>query len=419
VVYTQRGGIRCFNYSPLIYARDCVEIAVTGLGTLNGQGDAWWEWKKKQAGMQRLFEMGVKGVPVEQRVFGTEADGVRPMFVQFVDCRNVMVEGVTLKNSPSWTVHPLYCENVVVRGVTIANPATSPNTDGINPDSCRNVLIADCVAGCGDNCITLKSGLNEDGWAVGKPLENVTVVGCRILHGGGIAIGSEMSGGVRNVCVSRCQFTGSNLGIRLKTQRGRGGVVENVCFDDITMKGVRTAIAIDMFYYDKGGETKAEPVSRKTPIFRNIHISNVTAEELRSVGHVRGLTEMPLQGVSLTKARMSGKSGLAISNAAGVRFREVEINAATGPALVLNDVSQAILDRVEVGRMQTGTPAVRFVNVRGATLDRCRCTAGTDLFLQLEGESTAGIVLNECDLIGAQTSVVPTTGVKPGAYQER
>ena len=149
------------DYSPPIYARDCTNVAVTGPGTLNGQGDAWWGWKKKQPGMTRLFEMGAMGVPVEQRVFGTEADGVRPPFVQFVDCKKVLIEGITLKDSPSWTVHPVYCEDVIVRGITITNPATSPNTDGINPDSCRNVLIADCVVGCGDNCIALKSGMQR------------------------------------------------------------------------------------------------------------------------------------------------------------------------------------------------------------------------------------------------------------------
>ena len=160
VVYIQRGGTRCYNYSPLIYARNCTDIAVTGTGTLNGQGQVWWPWKTKQPGMTRLFEMGAKQVPVEQRVFGTEADGVRPPFIQPIDCRNVLLEGFTLVNGPSWNIHPVTCENVTVRGVSVKT--MGPNNDGIDPDSCRNVIIEDCFLDTGDDCICLKAGHTRD-----------------------------------------------------------------------------------------------------------------------------------------------------------------------------------------------------------------------------------------------------------------
>ncbi|MCX6908552.1 MAG: glycoside hydrolase family 28 protein, partial [Verrucomicrobia bacterium] len=229
VVYMQRGGVRCFNYSPLIYACDCTDVAVTGPGTLNGQGDAWWDWKNKQPGMKRLFEAGAKGVPVEQRVFGTEQDGVRPPFIQTIDCRNVLLEGFTLRDGPSWNIHPVTCENLIVRKVSVI--AKGPNNDGIDPDSCKNVLIEDCLLDTGDDCICLKAGRDQDGWSVGRPCENILIRRCRTKRGhGGVVIGSEMSASVRNVFVHDCEFDGTERGVRIKSLPGRGGFIENVWF---------------------------------------------------------------------------------------------------------------------------------------------------------------------------------------------
>ena len=189
---TRWEGQELYGYSPLIYARDCENVAITGAGKLDGQGAAWWPWKKTQqaaadqavrAGERRRADREARARPVE--------GGLRPSFIQTVGCKNVLIEGVTLTNGPFWTIHPVYSENVIVRRVRVQT--TGPNNDGCDPDSSRNVLIEDSFFSTGDDCVVIKSGLNEDGWRVGKPSENIVV---RRLHGeaghGGVVIGSEM-----------------------------------------------------------------------------------------------------------------------------------------------------------------------------------------------------------------------------------
>ncbi len=275
VVFTRWEGVECYNYSPLIYARDCENVAVSGEGILDGQGQAWWHWKKlQQAAAKMLYDAESEGVPVDKRVFGTEEAALRPQFLQTVHCRNVLVEGVTFVNGPMWTVHPVYCENVIVRGITVRSEG--PNTDGLNPDSCRNVLVEGCSFHTGDDCIAINSGMNEDGWRVGRPCENIVIRDCSMSEGhGAVAIGSGMSGGVRNVYVHDCRVTGGDQGIRLKSMRGRGGYVENVCFENIHMAGLRQeAIVLNMFY----GSSTAASRSDAPPAFRDIHIKDVTCE---------------------------------------------------------------------------------------------------------------------------------------------
>ena len=167
-VLTRWEGVECYNYSPLIYAHDCEDVAVTGAGILDGQGQAWWHWKElQQTAAKTLYDAQFQGIPVERRVYGTEEAALRPQFLQSMRCRGVLVEGVTFVNGPMWTIHPVYCENVIVRGVVVHTEG--PNTDGLNPDSCRNVLVEGCTFATGDDCIAVNSGMNEDGWRVGRP----------------------------------------------------------------------------------------------------------------------------------------------------------------------------------------------------------------------------------------------------------
>ena len=197
---------------------------------------------------------------------------MRPQFLQLVGCRNVLVEGVTFADGPMWTIHPVYCDNVLVRGVTVNTEG--PNTDGLNPDSCRNVLVESCSFATGDDCIAVNSGMNEDGWRVARPCENVVIRNCTMTEGhGAVSIGSGMSGGVRHVYISDCRFTGGDQGIRLKSMRGRGGLVEDVHVDNILISGLRQeAIVLSMFY----GSSTAASRSDAPPVFRDIHIKNVT-----------------------------------------------------------------------------------------------------------------------------------------------
>ncbi len=307
VVFTRWEGVECYNYSPLIYARECENVAVSGKGVLDGQGRAWWHWKKLQrAAARTLYDAQFEGVPVHQRVFGTEEAALRPQFLQAIDCRNLLVEGVTLVDGPMWTVHPVYCENVVVRGITVRSEG--PNTDGLNPDSCRNVLIEGCAFHTGDDCIAINSGMNEDGWRVNRPCENVVIRDCTMSEGhGAVAIGSGMSGGVRNVYAHDCQVTGGDQGIRLKSMRGRGGTVENIRFENFHMAGLRQeAIVLNMFY----GSSTAPSRSDAPPAFRNIHIRAVRCSSAGVAVAMYGLPEQPIEDVVLEDLRLNAVEGI-------------------------------------------------------------------------------------------------------------
>jgi polygalacturonase len=320
VVFTRWEGVECYNYSSLIYARDCENVAVTGVGVLDGQGQAWWHWKRLQReAAQTLYDAQSKGMPVEKRVFGTEEAALRPQFLQTIHCRNVLVEGVTFTNGPMWTVHPVYCENVLVRGIAVRSEG--PNTDGINPDSCRNVLVEGSSFHTGDDCIAINSGMNEDGWRVSRPCENVLIRDCIMSEGhGAVAIGSGMSGGVRNVYVRDCTVTGGDQGIRLKSMRGRGGFVENVYFEDIQMANLRReAIVLNMYY----GSSTAASQSDAPPAFRNIQIRNVTCDSAAVAVAIRGLPEQPIEKVVLEDLHLNAVEGIHCQDTHGLAFNRI------------------------------------------------------------------------------------------------
>jgi len=334
-VFTRWEGVECYNYSPLIYAHDCESIAVTGAGVLDGQGQAWWHWKKLQhAAAKTLYDAQLEGVPVERRVYGTEEAALRPQFLQPMRCQNVLVEGVTFLNGPMWTMHPVYCENVLVRGVTVNTEG--PNTDGLNPDSCRNVLIEGCSFATGDDCIAINSGMNEDGWRVGWPCENVVIRNCTMSEGhGAVAIGSGMSGGVRHVHISDCRFTGGDQGIRLKSMRGRGGVVEDVYVDNILMAGLRQeAIVLDMFY----GFSTAPSRSDAPPAFRSIHIKNVTCSGAGVAVAIRGLPEQPIERLVLENLHLNAVEGIHCQDADDLTLRDVTCIAQHEPLFSCSNV---------------------------------------------------------------------------------
>ena len=321
VVFTRWEGIECYNYCPLIYALDCANLAVTGSGTLRGNGAAWWHWKELQGpAAKRLYDAEADGVPPEQRVFGTEKDALRPQFIQFVRCRNILISGVRIENGPQWTLHPVYCENVIVRGVTI--DTDGPNTDGLNPDSCREVLIEDCDFATGDDCIAVNSGMNEDGWRVDRPCENVLIRNCRMTRGhGGIVIGSGMSGGVRNITAHDCVIDGTELGVRLKAMRGRGGVVEDIHFHDLRVDNILgEVIQITTFY----GATTIEPKSKVPPRFRNIRLENITGSG--GVGiQLRGLPEARLRDVAMRRIRIASDDAMQCADVENLTLDGVEI----------------------------------------------------------------------------------------------
>jgi polygalacturonase len=381
VVFTRNEGIECYNYSPLIYANGCTNIAITGEGLLNGQGHVWWPWKnetrKPDARINWLRNAQYNGIPVEKRVFGTVKDALRPNFIQPINCKNVLIEGLTFTNSPMWNIHPVYCENVIVRKVTVITTAESPNTDGINPDSCKNVLIEDSYFDTGDDCIVLKSGKNEDGWRVGKPCENIVIRHCRTKHGhGGVVIGSEMSGEVRNVYIHDCYFDGTDVGIRMKSRRGRGGVVENIWVENITMGKIHShAIRLNMFY-----GCGIEPRSRKPGIFRNMYFKNIFCRQTKEAIKIAGLPEKPIENINLENVVVYANKGALCSDAKNINFRNVTIAPSDGSVM-------------------------RFKDCRDISIIDSHCPAYATTFVELKGGKTKNIHLKNNGLIDRQKQI--------------
>ena len=344
-VFTRWEGTECYNYSPLIYADGCENIGITGEGTLLGNGKAWWHWKKlQQEAANRLVDAEHLGKPVTERIFGRVEDALRPQFLQPINCRNVLIEGLTIVDGPMWTIHPVYCENVIVRNVKILS--RGPNTDGLNPDSCKNVLIENCSFETGDDCIAINSGMNEDGWRVGRPCENIVVRACLMKEGhGGVVIGSGMSGGVRNVYVSDCKFIGGERGIRLKSMRGRGGYVENVRFDSIEINDMRNeAIQINMFY----GSSTVVPRTATPSDFRNIRIGNISGKGAETAIEIRGLPEHPLTDIHLSDISLEAATGVVCCDVETLEMRNVCINAVDKKASVFTNMKSILLENCTI-----------------------------------------------------------------------
>jgi polygalacturonase len=305
LVQTRFEGTECMNYSAFIYADGQENIAVTGEGTLDGNAaaDHWWIWARRgganvqsvSEARRRLLDMGARDVPVSQRLFG-EGSFLRPNFIQPFRSRNILIEGVTIHNSPMWEINPVLCTNVTVRNVKIMSHG--PNNDGCNPDSCRDVLIENCSFDTGDDCIAIKSGRNRDGRRVAVPSENVIIRNCEMKDGhGGVTIGSEMSGGVRNVYAENCKLSSPNLNqaLRFKTNAMRGGTIENVYFRNMEIGEISDAVLQIDFNYEEG------PNGPERPVVRNIDIRDVTCKKARYALNLRGFANAPIRDVHLER----------------------------------------------------------------------------------------------------------------------
>jgi polygalacturonase len=338
---TRWEGTELMSYSAFIYAFDQENIAITGEGTLDGQADAtaWWPWNgsprygwkqgqgNQRAARARLTEMGETGVPVEQRVFG-EGSYLRPNFVQPYRCRNVLIEGITVINSPMWELNPVLCQNVTVRGVKISSHG--PNNDGCDPEACRDVLIEECEFDTGDDCIAIKSGRNADGRRVGVPVENVIVRKCRMKDGhGGVTIGSEVSGGARYIFAEQNQMDSPNLerGLRLKTNAKRGGTLEHVYMRDCTIGQVSNAVLSIDLYYEEG------PNGDFPPVVRNIEMRNVTSEKSQYALYLRGYPNDPITDVRLVDCSFDNVAKESvIEHVERLSLENVKINGKPAPA---------------------------------------------------------------------------------------
>lgn len=390
-------GIFMQTFSPLIYAKGAENIAIKGEGTLEGNGKAWWEEVKKQ--QYKVYADGSILQPnkFQQMWLDQNADlkvekyyekslqhrFFRPPFIQFQECNHVTIEGVTIQNSPFWTVNPVGCDDLLVHGIKIKNPDDGWNTDGINPSSCSNLRVSDCFISVGDDCVTIKSGRDFNGRDYGKPCENITITNCIMLSGhGGVVIGSEMSGGVRNVAISNCVFNGTDAGIRLKASRGRGGVVENIRVENIVMRNISKNAFIFNLFYDK--TSTPEPVTERTPVFRNVHISNVTGVDVNKVGFITGIEEMPVNEISFSNINMTAKEGFTAETATNLHFNNISIATEKGPSLSFTKCDGVVLNDVRSMAPLADQAIVEVKESKSVLVNNCFQTVPADVFLQTD-----------------------------------
>jgi len=388
LIETSFEGLNTTRCLSPIYGKNLEDIAITGSGVFDGSGEVWRpvkkskitsdEWKKLVSSGGVLNAAKNTWYPTEQSLRGANATGnfnvpesfntreefesvkdfLRPVMVSLVGCKRVLLDGPTFQNSPAWCLHPLMCENVTLRNLTVRNPWYSQNGDGLDLESSKNVVITDCNFDVGDDAICIKSGKDKDGRRRAMPTENVVVDNCTVFHGhGGFVVGSEMSGGVKNIKVSNCTFIGTDVGLRFKSTRGRGGVVENIYINNINMINIPAeALLFDLFYggnspipsseektIDKEKLASVAPaVTEETPSFKNIYISNVTATSVGRAIFLQGLPEMNLKNIQVNNVRIEGDKGIDIVDAEGIEMKDVFITASKGSALQMENVKNSL-----------------------------------------------------------------------------
>jgi polygalacturonase len=411
------------NQSP-ISATGAVNIGITGKGIIDGNGDGWRavksdkltasQWKKKVESGGVLSEDKKTWYPSEaflkaskepanpgqilpgrdDAYYAPLKDFLRPNLLLLTQCKLILLEGVTFQNSPAWCLHPLMCENLTVRNVFVKNPWYAQNGDGIDAESCKNVLIENSVFDVGDDALCMKSGRDVEGRKRGMPIENVIIRGCTVYSShGGFVIGSEMSGGARNIYVSNCSFIGADIGLRFKTTRGRGGIVENIFIKDIYMKDIPAeAILFDMYYMAKdpvalAGEKRElpkvemKPVDETTPQFRNFHISNVYCNGAEKGIFVRGLPEMHVKDIVLENMVLQADKGVDVQEATGITFKNIKI---------ISNETNPVIDVLQSDKI---------------TFDNITYKDGSELLFRISGDRCKNINIKNTDASKAKEKV--------------
>ncbi|MBQ7386881.1 MAG: glycoside hydrolase family 28 protein [Clostridia bacterium] len=326
VVESVLAGIKCYSCSHLIYGNRCKNIALTGNGILDGHGRVWDWMKKHQPGMQDLMIKGQECAPLTERVYDKEEMGVRPRFLQLQHCEDVLIEGVTFTNSPTWTVHPVFCTGVTVRNITIKNALDAPNSDGINFESCKRCVMHDCYVDTGDDAICIKAGRGKDAWSWNAPCEDIEVYGIMgELGRGSVTVGSETSAGINNIYIHDCTFGHRDLGINLKTMKGRGGYIKNIDFENLTFKSVAKIGVKITFRYN------AEPLDdQSAPVTDVPDLSGISAEGIKCDGAtyglvIQGLNSHPLKEIYLKDIEMAAHHASIIEDVSGLYMENINI----------------------------------------------------------------------------------------------
>lgn len=382
-------GLDTYRCQSPISAMNAENVAITGFGTFDGSGDSWRpvkkgkltdnQWKKLVASGGVLDKSGTVWYPTAGALKGsvlsakgnlsdqikTESEWnevkpwLRPVLLNIVKSRKVLLEGVTFKNSPGWCLHPLSCEHVTIDNIKVFNPWYSQNGDALDLESCNHALITNSLFDAGDDAICIKSGKDEDGRKRGEPCQNVIVKNNTVLHGhGGFVVGSEMSGGVKNVYVSDCTFLGTDVGLRFKSTRGRGGIVENIYINNINMLNIpNDALLFDLYYGGKGAGEESEadlakrmnvsvpPVTDETPIFRNILITNVISRNAGRAMFFNGLPEMPVKNVVVKNVTFDNpKEGIVLNQVDGVVLENITMKNLKGVTLKAKETDGLVID---------------------------------------------------------------------------
>lgn len=375
IITTSFEGLSARRCQSPISGIDLSNIAITGYGAINGSGEAWRPLKRFKVTDAHWKQATTSGGAFRDKDFWFPSEGalkgqlltekhghlgnlnmtdaeweevkhfLRPVMVSFIGCKNILLEGVLFENSPSWNIHPLMCENIIIDGVFIRNPSFAQNGDGLDLESCRNAIVINSVLDVGDDAICIKSGKDEEGRRRAMSTENVIVDNCTVFKGhGGFVVGSEMSGGVRNIYVSNCNFIGTNVGLRFKSNRGRGGVVENIYATNISMLNiVYDSFLFDLYYgsrYNPAETTvrDVQPVTEATPVFRNIYVRNLVSHNAQRAMFFNGLPEMKISNINVENSSFTAETGAVLSESADITFKNVHVSPKNGPAILLNNV---------------------------------------------------------------------------------
>ena len=381
IIPTSFEGLETRRCQSPISARNAENIAITGYGIFDGNGDCWRPVKKEKLTASQWNKLVKSGgvLDEQERIWYPTAgslkgamackdfnvpEGIntdeewaeirpwlRPVLLSIVKSKKVLLEGVTFKNSPSWCLHPLSCEDFTVNNIMVINPWYSQNGDAIDLESCKNALIINSVFDAGDDAICIKSGKDEDGRRRGEPCQNVIVKNNTVLHGhGGFVVGSEMSGGVKNIYVEDCTFMGTDVGLRFKSTRGRGGVVENIFIDNINMIDISNdALTMDLYYaVNDFPETPIPDVNEETPVFRNIYISNVLCRGAERAVYFNGLPEMPLKNIFIKNMTVTNaKKGIVINQASQVNMENIKVEDPEAPGIQIKNATGIIINGKE------------------------------------------------------------------------
>ncbi|WP_159520511.1 glycoside hydrolase family 28 protein [Sunxiuqinia indica] len=403
MVPTRFQGVNGIGFSPLIYGNNLQNVSIIGMGTIDGQGEVW---QKAIKAIRKNKKEGIINEPNKwQKIFAQnnpdktnldQSGFQRPLFIQFLNSSRIKIKDIKIVNAPFWTVHFVDCENVAVDGVYIKNPEESSNTDGINPESSRNVKITNCVIDVGDDCIAIKSGKGAEARENYKPSKNIQISNCTMIHGAaGVAIGSEMSAGVEDVVISNCIIENTGKGIHIKTNRERGGSIKNIRVNNIIIRnilycfdGFPAAIHINAMYYDKDS-TQFMPVTKSTPKIENIHFSNISMADIKYPVYLYGLGESNFRNLSFSNFNIKSTDGIHLKNVDGISVSNLFMSTDTDGI-----IAGEYLKNLNISNLRTRDNARKRIVLSDIDNVEIFYNSDTPRHLKIRGERTGKITLS-------------------------